>query len=626
MGVQASAGAQGRARRWLGRLALAVLGPVVVLGGTELGLQVAGVGHPASFFIPAADGRDLVSNPHFGRNFFGEDLARPPLPQRLVRAKPAGVRRVFVLGGSAARGEPDPAFGLARTLAANLALAHPDQTFEIFNTGLTAANSHVVLPVARECLGLDPDLLVVYLGNNEVVGPFGLGPLGGRLPARWLVRLVTGARATRLGQLLARAFGPGGAGAPLRTWGGMAMFVDHAVRAGDPRLAGVREAFGRNLDDLCRAAARAGVPVVLATVAVNTADQPPLLALHAPGFSAADSVACVELLAVAAAALDRGDTDAAGAALDWAMTLDATHAQVRYLRGRRLAALGRHDDARVEFAFACAGDALRFRADAGINDKIRTVAGDQDGAVLVDAAAALAGADHAALFVDHVHFSFAGNLVVGSLLYPAAARSLGLAPAEPATATAVAAWLGHTAYDRWEAAVAVLGITGRPPFAPAQGERDRARAAVLEAEARSLPLATILEAHAAARRLRPDDPFLQEIEARLLQRLGRDDEAIRLWSGLLAWYPHAPDWLVHRAEALLHRGDRPTAIRDLRHAVAIAPKHGTAELRLAGALVAQGETAEALKLLDGLLARMPGDERGARLRELIRSGQSRLER
>lgn len=607
----------GRIRRWLGRLALVVLGPIVVFGGAELVLRIADVGHPASFFIPAGDDRDLVSNPRFGGNFFGEDLARPPLPLRLSRTKPPGVRRVFVLGGSAARGEPDPAFSLARTLAANLALAHPDETFEVINTGLTAANSHVILPVARECLELEPDLLVVYLGNNEVVGPFGLGPLGGRLPTPWLVRLVTGVRATRLGQLLARALPMGVAADRGRHWDGMTMFVDHAVRADDPRLTGVRAAFGRNLEDLCAAAARSGVPVVLATVAVNTTDQPPLLALHAPGTANTDSIRCATLLAGAAQALERGDADAAEALLDAALVLDPEHAGGLYLCGRQLAAQGRPVEARARFRQACEGDALRFRADTGINDVIRAVASAYDNTVLADVAMAMEDVDHATVFLDHVHFSFAGNLAVGALLSTSAAQALDLPPSMPASEPEVTAWLGHTTYDSWEAADAILGITGRPPFAAAQGDRDRIRSAGLELDARNVPVATFLDAHAAARRRHPDDPFLQEIEARLLQRLGRDNEAISMWSRLLAWYPDAADWLTHRGEALMRCGNPEAAIRDFRQARALAPRRGVAGLQLAGALAARGETTEALVLLDEMLARMPDDDRAVHLRQVI---------
>ena len=36
-------------------------------------------------------------------------------------------------------------------------------------------NSHVLLPMAEDLAKLQPDLFIIYAGNNEVVGPYGSG-------------------------------------------------------------------------------------------------------------------------------------------------------------------------------------------------------------------------------------------------------------------------------------------------------------------------------------------------------------------------------------------------------------------------------------------------------------------
>ena len=48
----------------------------------ELGLRVAGIGDPMSFFLPyKIGGKDyLVENDRFGWQFFGPDRARAPFP------------------------------------------------------------------------------------------------------------------------------------------------------------------------------------------------------------------------------------------------------------------------------------------------------------------------------------------------------------------------------------------------------------------------------------------------------------------------------------------------------------------------------------------------------------------
>ena len=52
--------------------------------------------------------------------------------------------------------------------------------FEVIQAAMTAINSYVLLPIARNCAALQPDLFIVYAGNNEVVGPFGAGTVFNR--------------------------------------------------------------------------------------------------------------------------------------------------------------------------------------------------------------------------------------------------------------------------------------------------------------------------------------------------------------------------------------------------------------------------------------------------------------
>jgi lysophospholipase L1-like esterase len=86
--------------------------------------------------------------------------------------KAAGTYRVVILGESAAEGTPNPSFGLGRMLEAMLRLEFPERRFEVINAAMTAINSHVIWLIAQDCRQLKPDLVVVYMGNNEVIGSF----------------------------------------------------------------------------------------------------------------------------------------------------------------------------------------------------------------------------------------------------------------------------------------------------------------------------------------------------------------------------------------------------------------------------------------------------------------------
>ncbi len=182
-----------------------VLGPLLFLLVLEAGLRVAGVGHPMSFFLPMKiDGQDcLIENDRFGWRFFGPEKARNPFPFVMPENKPPDTVRVFVFGESAAYGDPQPEFGLCRVLEALLEGRFPGQHFEVVNTAMTAINSHVILPIARDCAAQHGDFWVIYMGNNEVVGPYGSGTVFGPQAASLaLVRAGVAFKATRLGQAL----------------------------------------------------------------------------------------------------------------------------------------------------------------------------------------------------------------------------------------------------------------------------------------------------------------------------------------------------------------------------------------------------------------------------------------
>ena len=157
--------------------------------------------------------------------------------------------RIFVFGESAVRGTPEPGFGFVSQLGAQLRSAYPDRQVEVYNLGIVAINSHVVYQIARQVRDLEPDLLVVYMGNNEVVGPYGPGSANlSLIPPLWMIRASVWIGGTRTGQLLQRLLGsfvqPA---ARTLDWHGMSTFQDRTVRGDDPRLAAVYSNYEANL-------------------------------------------------------------------------------------------------------------------------------------------------------------------------------------------------------------------------------------------------------------------------------------------------------------------------------------------------------------------------------------------
>ncbi|HUO87304.1 MAG TPA: hypothetical protein VM617_07920, partial [Thermoanaerobaculia bacterium] len=216
-------------RRWVFPLVTAVAVPALLLAALEGGLRLAGYGAPATFLVPIAegtpDGGVLTTNPRFGWRFFPPALAREPVVTRLAADKPEGTVRIVLLGGSAAMGTPDAAFGVGRMLEALLSESFPDRRFEVVNAAMAAINSHVVRVIGRELADHSPDAFLVYLGNNEVVGPSGPGTVFAAFSTSLpLVRAGVWLQGTRTGQLLRDAAGRLGGrddAAYLARWRGM---------------------------------------------------------------------------------------------------------------------------------------------------------------------------------------------------------------------------------------------------------------------------------------------------------------------------------------------------------------------------------------------------------------------
>lgn len=162
--------------------------PLVLVVMAEVVTRWRGVGHSTDFFVRRSiSGRTVWSeNADFGLRFFPKELARVPSPLVMAEPKPTGTYRVFLFGESAALGDPEPAFGMGRYLRVLLEDRYPGKPFEVVPVAMTAINSHALLPIARECARHDGDLWVFYMGNNEMVGPYGAGTVLGPRFHPWL--------------------------------------------------------------------------------------------------------------------------------------------------------------------------------------------------------------------------------------------------------------------------------------------------------------------------------------------------------------------------------------------------------------------------------------------------------
>jgi tetratricopeptide (TPR) repeat protein len=412
-----------RRLRWF-RFCAAILVPLAVLGGLELGLRLSGYGYPTSFFLQIKiNGQDyFVPNDKFGYRFFPPALARTPAPQRMAVKKTPNTYRIFVFGESAAMGDPDPSYGAWQYLQTLLRERFPGTDFEVVCVAMTAINSHAILPIARECARRDGDLWIIYMGNNEMVGPFGAGTVfGSRAPGTGLVRADLAVKTTRIGQWLDNLMQRWGLRSSTpKTWSGLNMFENHQLRYDDPNRLRVYENFKKNLADILRAGHSAGVPIILSTVGSNLKDCAPFASLHATTLSETQKADWDGLYQGGIARESAGDYREALKQYAGAAVIDPQYAELQFRMGSCDLALTNSGQALREFELARDYDALAFRADTRINQIIKDSADGYagKGVYFLEADRMLAQNSPEKipgneLFYEHVHLNFDGNYLLG---------------------------------------------------------------------------------------------------------------------------------------------------------------------------------------------------------------------
>jgi Tfp pilus assembly protein PilF len=484
----------------------------------------------------------------------------------------------------------------------------PGRDIEVITIALAAVTTHVLVDFVDEIIAVDPDAIVIYTGHNEYLGIGGVGSsyIGARSPG--IAQATNKLRHLRSYRLLERALAPmAHKPRPDRSQHTlMARVAKEREIAFDSKLyrRGL-EQFAANIARILDAFSRAGVPVLIGTLASNERDQAPFASALTPG---ADGAAWSAAVDAAAAALDAGNARAAERSARAALAIDEAGARAHYLLARALDSQGRYAAARAAYLAAKDRDVLRFRAPEALNDSIRRLAA-AGGATLVDVESTLAA---------HARNGIVGNDLMLEHLHPNARGYFLIAAAfcEP-----------------------LLSLSDAHPIADARAWNER-------------PLTTLDELAGQYRIaiLKSDWPFVPEPRRVELPQPQDDIERItqRWFAGELTWVAAMDEALVayqregnsteaarvavnlaealvqfHEPQALAGRlllrdGQAHRAGHYLARAIRIAPDEVDYALSLAEAQYKAGDPSASIATLEDLIRRAPGDPRARQWLEQVR--------
>ncbi|MCG8525220.1 MAG: tetratricopeptide repeat protein [Opitutales bacterium] len=418
--------------KWLLGPLISIVSLVVFFGGVELFLNGINAGYSSRFYRVEKDenGTKIYrENREFTHPYFEERLMRKPQPFRLDFEKKENEIRIFVMGSSAAMGDPEASFSFSRFLEVMFEEAYPQNEIEAVNAAMTAINSHTVARVARDCVRLKPDAFVIYEGNNEVIGPFGpVGVLTGYFRNKNQIDLQISLRESRMGQLLRSILlNRSAEGVSDEKWGGMEMFLEQRIALGNSVLERVYDLFEANLEDIVRRADTEAVPSFLCTILTNERDFAPFSSQVSGDSDIPENIQ--SLIEDGDQLLGKNKLDDALAVFLKAWKESQDHAELAFRIGRIYLQLGDFSNAKRFLVKARDLDTLRFRTDSALNQRIRETAETSENAFLVDLAEAFARASKDGLIGDewlyeHVHLNAYANYQIANVLFAAISKQL----------------------------------------------------------------------------------------------------------------------------------------------------------------------------------------------------------
>lgn len=507
-------------------------------------------------------------------------------PQSFPADKADGTVRIFCIGGSTTFGRPfDDATSFCGWLRGLLPEVDPSHRWEVINAGGVSYASYRVALLMEELIHYDPDLFVVYSGQNEFLEARTYrGIIAMPAPVRGLSAVAARTRLfTALDGVIGRARSGGIDAVAVTTLSDdVVTRLDASVgpddyHRDDAQRQQIIDHFRFNLARMADIAASVGAGVHLVVPASNLEHCTPFKSEHGDGLDRDSVGRWNHGMALARQAMLDGDVEAALKHLEQARKTDPHHAAGLFALGTLLAQQGRFDGARAAFGQARDEDVCPLRILGEMGDVVREVAAS-NGLGLTDFEAiadryATDGIPGSDLFLDHVHPTIEGaGLLARSILDDLIQDSVVVSPAE------------------WDEA-AFESVRDRIMA----GIDDSDRALALMKLSKVLGWAgKIRDSHRLAQQavqLAPTDSAVQYQAGLTAQLVGRPEEAVIHYRNAITIQPDADLPRQNLGVLLQQQGDFDGAVAQFRAAMEHARDRKTVEdnrLNLGEALVGQG--------------------------------------
>jgi len=356
-------------------------------------------------------------------------------PQEFPKVKAPGTYRIFCMGGSTTYGRPYfDELSFCGWLRAYLKAAAPSRNWEVINAGGVSYASYRVARLMGELKQYQPDLFIVYSGQNEFLEQRSYGGLI-NMPG-WLLNLNATLSGTRVYTALAEAIDalrPDSlkqARARSQMSGEVDEILNHTVgpqsyHRDDLLKHQITTHYRLNLVRMVKIARSVDAGIVFVQPAINIRSMSPFKSEHRAGLDAAALAQWQAHYEQGKAQEAAGDAGAALAAYREALAIDDRYAELHYRIGQLRFRQGRYAEAEQALRRAVEEDVAPLRILASMQRDVAQVAAEED-VPLVDFPGILRAAyreryGHTVFgkeyFVDHVHANKEGYRMLGLALF-----------------------------------------------------------------------------------------------------------------------------------------------------------------------------------------------------------------
>ncbi len=407
--------------------------PIVFLSLLELFLRVINYGGDQSIVatIERKGKMFYTMSQSAGKKYFNKDryYYRKGSHDYFEIEKTPNTVRVFCFGASTTAGFPYEYNAIpSEFLRERLATSYPDKNIEVINTAIAATNSFTVVEFEKELVRYQPDLFVVYMGQNEFYGAYGVGSTISAGKNRWLIKTNLWLQHFRTYLLLENVINSVLGMTKSEKTNGDVTLMEEMIQNGSIAFNSsdyltAREIFKENYDEVIKIAKENNIPIIISTLVTNEKDLPPFVSMNSKQISEAENKKCKELYNSGLEDENKNDYETAIRKFQNSILIDPTQANVHYELGKCFLALKDFDSAKKYFILAKDLDGLRFRAPSEYNIIIRQLP-RQHNVLLADVESifrknstnGIIGND---LLIDHVHPNVRGYFLMAKSWFQA---------------------------------------------------------------------------------------------------------------------------------------------------------------------------------------------------------------